>query len=89
MSRLDEERQPAPSARAPRSNGGRKQPDADATQRQLPQARPHHRRVSWVWLLPAAALLLVAYLMFTFISQRGPLITVTFETADGLSANQT
>lgn len=44
---------------------------------------------SAVWLLPLAALGLAAYLGYVFLVQRGPLITITFQTAAGLSEQQT
>ncbi len=56
----------------------------------LPAGRVReHRRVSWLWLMPLLALLLVGYLIYQFVSERGPLISITFETADGLSERQT
>lgn len=50
------------------------------------------KRVSaaaWVWLIPLGAIALVAYLAYTYWLNRGPLVTVTFQTADGLSAQRT
>ena len=49
----------------------------------------HHLGFSWIWLLPLAALGLVGYLVYTLAADRGPTISITFETADGLSAQQT
>ncbi len=46
-------------------------------------------RLSLVWLVPTAALAVVAYLAYTILSARGPTITITFETAEGLNENQT
>ncbi len=56
---------------------------------ELPEARRRRRRLSTVWLVPIAALGLVAYLAYSWFSTRGPEITITFETADGLAAQQT
>jgi paraquat-inducible protein B len=42
-----------------------------------------------IWLVPAAALLAVAWLSFGALSGRGPLVTITFATAEGLEENKT
>ncbi len=56
----------------------------------LPQAKArHHLGFSWIWLLPLGALGLVSYLVYTLAAEHGPTISITFETADGLSAQQT
>ncbi len=50
------------------------------------------KRVSaaaWIWIIPLGAVLLVVYLAYTYWLSRGPLVTVTFQTADGLSAQKT
>lgn len=57
-----------------------------------PEAEAHERRhlgFSWIWLLPLATVLLVAYLVIKLIGARGPTISITFESADGLTAQQT
>lgn len=46
------------------------------------------RRMSWVWLIPVASLLIGGWLLWTTLDQRGPLIAVTFDTAEGLQAGQ-
>jgi len=48
-----------------------------------------HLGFSWIWLLPLSALVLVAYLFYDLAAQRGPNITITFPSADGLVAQQT
>src|SRR5688572_33106461 len=48
-----------------------------------------HLGFSWIWLLPLSALVLVAYLFYDLAAQRGPSITITFQSADGLVAQQT
>ncbi len=65
-------------------------PPEPRTEPELPSAtlRENHG-FSWIWLLPLAALCLVGYLAYTLASERGPTISITFETADGLSAQQT
>lgn len=56
----------------------------------LPSAQlRNHLGFSWIWLLPLGALALVGYLIYTLAASRGPTISITFETADGLSAQQT
>jgi paraquat-inducible protein B len=55
-------------------------------------ASAHVRRhvgFSWIWLLPLAALGLVAYLFYGLAREHGPTIFITFESADGLVAQQT
>ena len=47
------------------------------------------RRVGLVWLIPIVAILIGAYLAYDAISSRGPTITITFETAEGLTEGKT
>jgi paraquat-inducible protein B len=47
------------------------------------------RLVRWVWLVPAAAAAIVLYLGWHTIVERGPLITITFQSAEGIIAGQT
>jgi paraquat-inducible protein B len=42
-----------------------------------------------VWLIPLVAIAIGAYLAYTTLSAKGPTITVTFKTADGLEAGKT
>jgi paraquat-inducible protein B len=46
------------------------------------------RRISWIWAIPVVTLLVGAWLVYATLAQRGPLITISFETAEGLTANQ-
>ena len=46
------------------------------------------RRLSLIWSIPVVTALIGAYLAWTTLSQRGPLITITFESAEGLQADQ-
>jgi paraquat-inducible protein B len=58
----------------------------------LPQPRAivHRRRgFSAVWLLPIVAAVIGGYLAFTSLSRRGPTVTISFRSADGLTAGQT
>jgi paraquat-inducible protein B len=72
---------PEPEGQAPAEVG---------TQGAAPSAHVRrHIGFSWVWLLPLAALGLVAYLFYGLARERGPTISITFESADGLTAQQT
>ena len=46
------------------------------------------RRFSPIWLIPIVTVLIAAWLAWDTLSRRGPLITVTFENAEGLVAGQ-
>lgn len=54
-----------------------------------PEARTKRWLANWVWLVPLAALVLVGYLGYQFLSDRGPMVTITFATAEGLQPKQT
>ena len=45
-------------------------------------------RLSLIWAIPVVTVIIGVWLAWSTISQRGSLITVTFETAEGLQANQ-
>jgi paraquat-inducible protein B len=55
---------------------------------ELPQAQPVRRRLSVIWLAPAFALAVVAWLSWHTLMQRGPAITIRFTSADGLTAGE-
>ena len=56
----------------------------------LPEAEPaRRRRFSLVWLVPIAAILVGGWLVVKTLTEKGPQITVTFKTADGLEAGKT
>lgn len=44
------------------------------------------RRLSLIWAIPVVTLFIGAYLAWRTISERGPLISISFETAEGLQA---
>jgi paraquat-inducible protein B len=46
------------------------------------------RRLSLIWAIPIVTVIVGAWLAWSTISQRGPLIGITFETAEGLQAGQ-
>ncbi len=47
------------------------------------------RRFSIIWVVPIIALLIGGWLTFKAMSEKGPEISITFESADGLVANKT
>ncbi len=47
----------------------------------------HKRRLSLIWAIPIVTLIIAAWLAWHTIRDRGPLITITFQTAEGLAAN--
>jgi paraquat-inducible protein B len=47
------------------------------------------RHLRWIWLVPAAAAAIVLWLGWHTIVERGPLITITFESAEGIVPGQT
>ncbi|MBS0521775.1 MAG: MCE family protein, partial [Proteobacteria bacterium] len=55
----------------------------------IPDARLRLRRLSWIWLIPLAAALVAGYLAYTTWASRGPLVTIEFDSAEGLTAGQT
>jgi paraquat-inducible protein B len=56
----------------------------------LPRKAPAHRwRVSLVWLVPAVAALIGGWLVVRAAWQRGPTVTITFATAEGLEPHRT
>lgn len=56
----------------------------------LPEAKADtQRRISLVWLIPLVALLAALWLGYRAYSQQGPLVTIAFQTAEGLEAGKT
>ena len=56
----------------------------------LPEAQVVKRdRISLVWLLPVLAVMVGGWLAYKTLSERGPVITVEFKTAGGLTAGKT
>jgi paraquat-inducible protein B len=54
-----------------------------------PKATLRRPRFSLVWLIPIIAAVLAIYLGYRTIAQQGPVMELTFKTADGLTAGQT
>src|SRR5690242_7632728 len=46
------------------------------------------RRLSLIWLIPLISALIGAWLVWDTYSKRGPVITITFDGAEGLQAGQ-
>jgi paraquat-inducible protein B len=64
--------------------------DQNASADELPEAYvDERRRFSLVWLIPLVTLVAAAWLGYHSYSQRGPLVTILFETAEGLEAGRT
>lgn len=56
----------------------------------VPDSQVHGRRpFHVVWLIPLVAALIAGFLAWRTLSERGPTITITFHTAEGLVAGQT
>ncbi|MDQ1077888.1 intermembrane transport protein PqiB [Pseudoroseomonas cervicalis] len=56
---------------------------------EIVEAQPRRRHFSWIWLIPLAAAAIAIYLGYSTYNTRGPLVTIRFASADGLSAGQT
>ncbi len=54
-----------------------------------PRAALRRRRFSFVWVIPLVALVIAGYLGYRTVLEQGPLLTLTFSTAEGLAAGQT
>jgi paraquat-inducible protein B len=63
--------------------------DSPESVNQPPQAQRVARGLSVIWLAPAFALAVVAWLSWHTLMQRGPAITVRFMSAEGLTAGET
>lgn len=70
---------------------GNKNPDPpDGFREGLPTARVRKRRwASSIWIIPLVATLVAAYLMFGRLQEHGPMITISFKDASGVSVQQT
>lgn len=56
---------------------------------EIVEARPRRRHFSWIWLIPIVAAAIAIYLGYNTYMARGPLVTIRFASADGLTAGQT
>lgn len=55
----------------------------------MPRAAVKRRRFSPFWLIPIVAGFISLYLAVQYVADRGPLVTITFRTANGITAQQT
>ncbi|MCP5363990.1 MAG: MCE family protein [Hyphomicrobiales bacterium] len=62
---------------------------ADQNQPYDAAIRPARRRFSIVWLVPLVAVLIGAWLVYETLTEKGPEITIRFDTAEGLEAGKT
>jgi paraquat-inducible protein B len=53
------------------------------------KSRKRHFSISIVWLVPLVAVLIGGWLVFKAFSEKGPEITITFKSAEGLEAGKT
>ena len=68
----------------PLSHARTKPPEAVAKAPEI-----HRRRLSPIWILPIVAVLVAAWLGYTALAEKGPLITISFKTVSGLEAGKT
>ncbi len=54
-----------------------------------PEFRTRKRRISIVWLVPLIALAIGGWLVYKAISEKGPTVSITFKSAEGLEAGKT
>jgi len=65
-------------------------PEQAPADENLPEALvDDRRRISLVWLIPLVALLSAAWLGYRTYQQQGPLVTISFQTAESLEAGKT
>ena len=65
-------------------------PRSNPAEGEAPAAEVHTKRsFSIVWVIPLVALIIGGFLAFKAWSEKGPTITITFETAEGLEADKT
>jgi paraquat-inducible protein B len=63
--------------------------EPDASELPEPVIRSGKRQISIVWLVPVVALLIGGWLIYKAVTEKGPEITITFNTAEGLEAGKT
>lgn len=62
---------------------------SDTTSPKEPAAAVRRSRISLIWLIPLVAAVIAAWLGWRTVSQEGDTVTLTFRSADGLTAGQT
>ena len=53
------------------------------------RSRKRHFSISIVWIVPLVAVLIGGWLVFKALSEKGPMISITFKSAEGLEAGKT
>ena len=53
------------------------------------RSRKRHFSISIVWLVPLVAVLIGGWLVYKALSEKGPVVTITFKSAEGLEAGKT
>jgi len=65
-----------------------KQDNSDLKGLPDPEFRTKKRRISIVWLVPLVALAIGGWLVYKALSEKGPIITISFDSAAGLEAGK-
>jgi paraquat-inducible protein B len=66
------------------------QDSTETETQEIPQAMVQRRRqISIVWLVPLVAILIGGWLAYKGLAERGPVVTISFESAEGLEAGKT
>jgi paraquat-inducible protein B len=71
------------------TEGGESDSSGPGQRREEPRARLRAQPFSWVWLVPIGAAVIVIWLAWRTLSDRGPAITISFRSAEGMQAGQT
>ena len=74
-----------PASNDPRSNDPPGDPPSAPP---VATVRARGRRVSWIWAIPVVTALIGIWLAWDTLSRRGPLIAISFQTAEGMQAGQ-
>jgi paraquat-inducible protein B len=69
---------------------GKPMAEASGNPTELPEPEVSHRRsFSLVWLIPILTILIGGWLTIKTLSEQGPVVTISFKTADGIEAGKT
>ena len=63
--------------------------EPEASELPEPVIRSGKRQISIVWLVPVVAILIGGWLIYRTMAEKGPLVTITFRTAEGLEVGKT
>jgi paraquat-inducible protein B len=64
-------------------------PDSDFPELPVASVKRRRRSFSLVWVVPAVAALIGGWLVVKALTEKGPQITITFKSAEGLEAGKT